>query len=90
MGKGQGNASSVERRSVLRRDLNDMVRDPEGRVSEAKLWASLGKAICAYLLMYNRDAIIRNWDALAVMLVIMVAPDILKKLLSMKYGNGSK
>ena len=72
------------RRSVLRRDLNDMVRDPSGNVAEAKLWASLGKAIAAYLLMSNSAHIIAYWDALAVLLLILVAPDLIKKVLNLR------
>ena len=76
------------RRSALRRDLNDMVRDPAGGLSEAKLWASLGKAIAAYLLMSNAAHIIAYWDALAILLLIMVAPDLIKKILNLKYQQG--
>ena len=76
------------RRSALRRDLNDMVRDPTGGLSEAKLWASLGKAIAAYLLMSNATYIIAYWDALAILLLIMVAPDLIKKVLNLKYQQG--
>jgi hypothetical protein len=65
-----------------------MVRDPEGNVSEAKLWASLGKAIAAYLLMSNSAHIIAYWDALAILLVAMIAPDLIKKVLTLKYQPG--
>ncbi len=77
--------SKPERRSAIRRDLNDMVRDPEGRVSEAKLWASLAKAIAAYLMVTNSAHIIAYWDALAILLIAMIAPELIKKVLALKY-----
>ena len=80
--------SKPERRSILRRDLNDIVRDPSGNVSEAKLWASLGKAIAAYLMMSNAAHIIAYWDALAILLLAMIAPDLIKKVLTLKYQQG--
>lgn len=74
------------RHANVRRDLNDLVRDESGRVSEAKAWASVGKLAAVYLLIYHSENVINHWDALAILLLIVVAPDLLKKWLTMKYG----
>jgi len=74
-----------DKRNVLRRDLNDVVRSPDGRVSEAKLWASAGKAASLFLIMRYSESVIAHWDVLAVLLLVLVAPDLLKKMVAMKY-----
>lgn len=77
-----------ERRAVnVRRDLNDMVRDPFGRVTEAKVWANVGKCIAAYLLVVYSDTIIAKWDTLTILLTILVLPDLAKKVIEMKWGQ---
>ena len=75
---------------ILRRDFNDLVRDQNGQVSEAKAWANVGKGIAAYLLIEHTQYIVDRWDALITLLCILVLPDMLKKIITMKYGgNGT-
>ena len=71
----------------VRRDLNDLVRTPQGQVSEAKVWSNVGKFIAAYLLLHHAQYIIERWDALTILLTILVLPDLFKKVLEMKYGS---
>lgn len=72
---------------MLRRDLNDLVRTPTGQVAEAKVWSNVGKFIAAYLLLHYSEYIIERWDALTILLTILVLPDLFKKVLEMKYGS---
>ena len=77
------------RHANLRRDVNDLVRAEDGKVSEAKLWTNIGKGIAAYMLVYHTGYIVDRWDALAILLLILVAPDMVKKLLTLKYGGAN-
>ena len=75
---------------ILRRDLNDVVRDVSGKVSAAKVSALVGQSIAAYLLLKHAQAVIERWDALAILLTILVAPDNFRKVINMKYSSGAK
>tara|TARA_R110000868_G_scaffold139682_1_gene354714 strand:+ start:249 stop:539 length:291 start_codon:yes stop_codon:yes gene_type:complete len=79
-----------KRGSILRRDLNDVVRDVSGKVSAAKVSALVGQSIAAYLLLKHAQAVIERWDALAILLTILVAPDNFRKVINMKYSSGAK
>ena len=35
------------------------------------------------------DVLIQKWESLLIVLVVLIAPDMLKKLISMKFGNGT-
>lgn len=74
------------RRAILRRDLNDLVRDPAGRVSEAKAYAVVFKASMVYVFLKHTELILKDWMILAVFVTAMLAPDLLKKILSMRVG----
>ena len=83
-------STSKDRRTAgLRRDLNDLVRDKGGKVSLGKAGAVAGQVIAAKLLLEHSEFIIDRADALAILLAALIAPEIVKKLLTMKYGNGS-
>ena len=89
MGTRKANAGSVERRrSVLRRDLNDAVRSDDGRFSESKAWAGVGKLICVYLLMVYTDAVLHTEYTLVTLLAFVIAPDLVKRVIGAKYGGG--
>lgn len=74
------------RRSRLRRDLNDLVRNPEGHVSESKVWANIGKGICVYLLLAYTEEAMKTEYTLMTLLLFVIIPDLIKKLLSMRFG----
>lgn len=74
------------RKSILRRDLNDLVRDPSGRVSEAKTYAAVFKGAMVYVFLKHTELILKDWMVLAVFVTAMIAPDVLKKILSMRAG----
>jgi len=79
----------VERRKrSLRRDINDLVRDEGGNVSPTKVGTLVGQWLAGKLILENGTAIIANWDSLTVLFSVLIAPELFKKLLNMKYGNG--
>jgi hypothetical protein len=74
------------RKAILRRDLNDLVRDPTGRVSEAKAFAVLFKTSMIWVFLKHAEMILKDWMILAVFVTALLAPDLLKKILSMRTG----
>ena len=78
------------RHSVLRRDLNDLVREESGRLSPTKIGTLVGQWIAVKLILENGATIIANWDSLMVLFMVLIAPEMFKKMLNMKYGNGAK
>ena len=77
----------VQRKASVRRDLNDLVRGPDGKVSAAKTSAIVGQGIAAYLLLAYSQVVLERWDALAILLTILVAPDNFRKIVNMRYAN---
>lgn len=75
------------RQSLFRRDLNELVRDPQGKVSAGKVGSIVGQFIAAkYLLVHNGD-LINKWETLLILLSVLIAPEILKKVITMRYSN---
>lgn len=78
------------RQAPLRRDLNDLVRDPQGKVSEAKAFAVAFKISMIYVFLKHTEMVIKDWMVLLVFCAAMLAPDLLKKLITMKAGKEEK
>lgn len=78
----------TERRgpATVRRDLNDLIRSPDGKVSEAKVGAVLFKSAMLYVFVAKIDAVLADWIILSIFVTTFVAPDLLKKVLTMKAG----
>ena len=76
------------RTQVLRRDFNDLVRDESGRVSTTKIGTLIGQWLAIKLILQHGSLIIENWDSLAVLFSVLIAPQMLLKMVNMKYGNG--
>lgn len=76
-----------QRKVTLRRDLNDLIRGPDGKVSPVKLGSATGQAIAAYLLLIYADKVLSNWDVLTVLFTTLILPDSLKKIITLKYGG---
>lgn len=74
------------RKASVRRDLNDLVRSPDGKVSEAKGGVVLFKTAMLYVFIKEIDAILADWMILAIFVTAFIAPDLLKKVLTMKAG----
>lgn len=76
-----------QRQSTIRRNVNDLfMRD--GQVEESKLWANVGKGCCVYLMLAYTDEVLKTEYTLMTLLVFVVAPDLLKKWLTMRLGSG--
>lgn len=71
---------------MLRQDLNDLIRSPDGKVSEAKGFAVAFKATMIYVFLKHTETILAEWTILALFITAFLAPDLLKKLISMKAG----
>ncbi len=78
------------RKSQLRRDLNDLVRDPSGKVSEAKAYAVAFKGLLFYTFIHHTESILKNWEVLSIFVTSFLAPDILKKVLTLRAGAKEK
>ena len=74
------------RHGTLRRNFNDLfMRD--GQVEESKLWASVGKGCCVWLILTQTDEVLKTEYTLMTLLIFVIAPDLLKKFLSMRFGG---
>lgn len=82
--------ASDKRTASVRRDLNDLVRGLDGKVSAAKTSALLGQGIAAYLLLAYSQTVLERWDSLAILLTILVAPDSFRKVVNMKYAGAKQ
>lgn len=74
------------RKATVRRDLNDLIRSPDGKVSEAKAGAVLFKAAMLYVFLKFTDKILGDGMILAIFVASFIAPDVIKKVLTMKAG----
>ena len=87
MGQSKRNPVSVEHRhGTLRRDLNALVRSPDGDFSPSKLMAFAGQGMCLWLIWAHTDAVLNTEYTLLTLLVFLIIPDSAKKLISMKLG----
>ena len=78
-------AKLTPRTQVMRRQFNESFTDPSGRLSWSKLAAAAGQVICGYLLLHHAEYIIERWDALAILLTFMIAPELAKRVILSKY-----
>lgn len=79
-------AKKDQRTQTLRRQVNESFSDPNGRVSVTKIIAVLSQI--AALFYFGRDftALIDKPESLLIILTFLIAPDSIKKFLSMRYG----
>ena len=73
------------KRGAIRRDLNDVFRDAQGKFSLTKVLGYVGQMLAGYLLLLHAEYAIDRWDSLLVLLCVMVMPDMLKRIISSKY-----
>lgn len=67
-----------------------MVKDPSGRLSEAKVWANAYKGAGLVVLVNYADKVLSDWMLLAVLLLAGIAPDVMKKLIVSRTGGLGK
>ena len=81
--------ASDRRAGTLRRNVNDLfMRD--GQVEESKLFAVVGKVSCLWLIFKHTSEVLHTEWTLTTLLVFIIAPDIAKKFLSMRFGGTEK
>jgi len=76
-----------KRTHPLRRQLNEAFCDPDGNFSPSKflaVWSQI--AVLSHMNLYF-DKLLDKPETLLIILVFLIAPDFLKKFLSMKYGG---
>ena len=78
-----------KRHSTIRRDLNDLVRDESGHLSHSKIGTLVGQWLAVKLILANGAEIIANWDSLTVLFLVLIAPELFKKWMNMKFGDGT-
>jgi len=82
-------ANSRAALTTWRQNLNDGFLTPDGSFSWAKFFTTCTQASLLYHLNMQFKSLMESWDALAVVLIVLVAPEMFKKVVNMKYG-GSK
>lgn len=80
---------SDKRGSVLRRQLSDLVMR-NGEVEESKVWANVGKFLCCYLILAYTDKVMDTEYTLLTLLSLVIAPELVKKFLTLKMGGSAK
>ena len=75
------------KRSGIRRSINSLaMRD--GEMQESKLFATVGKGLCIWLIWKYADALIAHENILFVLMLFLIFPELIKKFITMRYGNG--
>lgn len=75
-----------KRKAPLRRQMNEAFCAPDGRLSITKTIAVFAQIAVLYHMGRSFDLLIVNWDSLLVVLTFLIAPDVLKKVITLKYG----
>lgn len=85
------NPDGIERRgSRLRRDLNDLVRDRDGKVSETRIGILSFKALLFYVFLDQVELILKQWEIFSIFVTTFIVPDALKRILEAKAGVQEK
>lgn len=78
------------RKSPLRRDLNDLIRGTDGKVSEAKVGILAFKVLLFYTFTQQTELILKQWEIFSIFVTTFIVPDALKRILEAKAGVQSK
>lgn len=76
-----------EKRSTLRRQINSLGMRG-GEFEESKWWAQVGKGLCVWLIYKHGEVLVSHENTLFVLLLFIIMPELIKKFLTMRYGNG--
>jgi hypothetical protein len=76
-----------QRHSPIRRDINDAVRDDNGKFSFKKVGIIAGQFIAGKYLLIHWEKAIASWDVLTVLFTVLIAPDLFIRLMNLKYGG---
>jgi hypothetical protein len=58
-----------------------------GEVQESKAWAQVGKGLCVWLLVHYPTQLFEHETVFGIIMVSLIAPDLLKKLITMWSPN---
>ena len=61
----------------------------DGAVVESKIFSTIGKFLCIWLILKHADDLISHEEALFILLAFLVLPDLVKKLLEMRFGRNT-
>lgn len=78
------------RKSLFRRDLNDLIRGVDGKVSEAKVGILAFKGLLFYTFLHYTEIILKQWEIFSIFITIFIVPDVLKRILEAKAGIREK
>lgn len=82
--------NDARRKYGLRRDINELVRDESGKISGSKVGTYAGQIISGHLLIAHSEAVIPRWDTLAVLFLVLIAPEFYKRFMNLRYGGTSE
>ncbi len=86
--KRQPQTCYVERRkSPLRRQFNESFCDERGHIAIAKVIAVTGQIMLLFHTSWYFGDMLARPETLLVCLAFIIAPDVVKKLITMKYGG---
>ena len=79
-----------KRKGTLRRQFNEAFCNPDGSFAITKTVAVFGQISALYHFNTNFVALLDKWDSLLVIMGFVIAPDVVKKVIAMKYGGSAK
>ena len=71
-----------------RHDFNETMLYRNGEPEPSKLWCNVGCGIVAYWMIALPDLVWKEWLASCAIACLLIAPDIARKIISIKAGNG--
>lgn len=80
-------ASENKRHQRLRRQINEAFTGPDGKYSLSKTMAVFAQIGVLYHTMGFFDRLIDKPETMLILLTFLIAPDVIKKALSMKLGG---
>jgi len=75
------------RESTLRRQINESFNNPNGTFSPSKAIAIVGQAVILAHTSIAFGELIKHYESLLICFAFIVCPDLIKKIVNMKYGK---
>ncbi len=76
----------IDERHPLRRGINSLGMR-EGEVQESKVFATIGKCLCIWLIWKYAEELIDHWEVLVVLLTFLISPDLIKKMITLYFAS---
>jgi len=80
-------AAGEQRKSPMRREVNEAFWHPSGNFSVSKFITVWAQVMFLFQAGKHFDELIKHSDALWVIATVLVAPELLKKLMAIKGGS---